>query len=165
MRRHTMRRIREVLRLKHEIGRNHRQISAATGLSKGSVSTYLKRAREAGLTWESAAALSESELGARLFKEPGRNTPVGPVPVDFDRVHREMRRRGVTLQLLWVEYREAATDDPQGRRPYQYSQFCDRYRQFKGRVDASMRQDHRAGEKAFLDYSGLRPSLVDRTSG
>ncbi len=165
MRRHTMRRIREVLRLKHELGRNHRQISAATGLSKGSVSTYLKRAREAGLTWESAAELSEHELEARLFKEPGRNAPAGRVPVDFDWVHREMRRRGVTLQLLWVEYRDAATDDPQARRPYQYSQFCDRYRQFKGRVDASMRQHHRAGEKAFLDYSGLRPSIVDRTSG
>jgi len=165
MRRHPMRRIREVLRLKHELGRNHRQISAATGLSKGSVSSYLKRAREAGMTWEMAAALSESELEARLFKTPNHAPPVGRVPIDFDWVHREMRRRGVTLQLLWVEYRDAASDDRQGRRPYQYSQFCERYRQFRGRVDASMRQQHRAGEKAFLDYSGQRPTIVDRTSG
>jgi len=160
-----MRRIREVIRLKHELGRNHRQISAATGLSKGSVSSYLKRAREAGVTWEMAAALSESELEAQLFKTPNHAPPMGRVPIDFEWVHREMRRRGVTLQLLWVEYRDAATDDPQGRRPYQYSQFCDRYRQFRGCVDASMRQQHRAGEKAFLDYSGLRPTIVDRKSG
>lgn len=165
MQRHAMRRIREVLRLKHELSRNHRQISAATGLSKGSVSEYLRRARDANLDWETARELSESELEARLFKAPGRNVPVDRVPIDCAWVHREMRKKGVTLQLLWVEYSEASLHDPQARRPYQYSQFCERYRQFRGHVDASMRQEHRAGEKAFLDYSGMRPTIADRETG
>lgn len=160
-----MRRIREVLRLRHELSRTHRQISAATGLSKGSISTYLRRAREAGLDWERARELSDGELEARLFRHPGRNLPVDRLPIDLEWVHREMRRKGVTLQLLWVEYREGSVHDPRGRRPYQYSQFCDRYRKFRGRVDASMRQEHRAGEKAFLDYSGMKPTIADRETG
>lgn len=160
-----MRRIREVLRLEHELGRNHRQISAATGLSKGSVSEYLRRARDAGLRWEVAKELSEGELEGRLFKMPGRNLPADRVPVDCEWVHREMRRKGVTLQLLWVEYCDAARHDGQGRRPYQYSQFCERYRLFRKKVDASMRQQHRAGEKAFVDYSGTKPTIVDRETG
>lgn len=160
-----MRRIREVLRLRFKLSRNHREISAATGLSKGSVGGYLRRAKEAGLDWEAARELSESELEARLFKSPGRNLPQGRVPLDCPWIHHEMRKKGVTLQLLWVEYCEAARADVQGRRPYQYSQFCVRYRQFRKQVDASMRQDHRAGEKAFLDYSGLRPTIVDRETG
>jgi transposase len=160
-----MRRIREVLRLKHDLSRNHREISASTGLSKGSVSEYLRRAKQAGLDWESARELSEGELEARLFKAPGRNLPVDRVPIDHEWVHREMRKKSVTLQLLWVEYREAAQHDPQGRRPYQYSQFCERHANFRERVDASMRQEHRGGERVFLDYSGHRPSIVDRETG
>ena len=160
-----MRRIREVLRLKYELGRNHRQISAATGLSKGSVSEYLRRARDAGVTWAVARELCDGELEGRLFKTPGRNLPADRVPVDCEWVHREMRRKGVTLQLLWVEYRDAARHDAQRRRPYQYSQFCERYRLFRKRVGASMRQHHRAGEKAFVDYSGVKPTIVDRETG
>lgn len=160
-----MRRIREVLRLKHELDRNHRQISAATGLSKGSVSEYLRRAKEAEVTWEVARELTDGELEGRLFKTPGRNLPVDRVPVDCEWVHREMRRKTVTLQLLWVEYQDAARHDAASRRPYQYSQFCERYKQFRKRVDASMRQQHRGGEKAFVDYSGAKPTIVDRETG
>jgi len=134
-------------------------------MSKGAVGEYLRRARADGVTWEVARELSDHELEARLFKTPGRNVPVDRVPIDLDWVHREMKRKGVTLQLLWVEYREASQHDEQGRRPYQYSQFCDRYRQFRGRVDAVIRQDHRAGEKCFVDYSGTKPTLVDRDTG
>lgn len=160
-----MRRIREVLRLKYELSLTHREISAATGLSKGSVSEYLRRAREAGVDWATGRELSESELEACLFKAPARQLPADRLPIDLDWVHREMRRKGVTLQLLWVEYREAAVSDQQSRRPYQYSQFCDRYRQFRGRVDASMRQEHRAGEKVFVDYSGMRPTIAEHRTG
>lgn len=160
-----MRRIREVLRLKHELGRNHREISAATGLSKGSVSEYLQRTAKAGLTWSAAAALTDGELEQRLFAQPERNLPRERLPIDFDWVHRELHKKAVTLQLLWVEYRDAAVHDPLRRPAYQYSQFCERYRQFRARVDVVMRQEHRAGEKVFVDYSGLRPSLVDPTTG
>jgi DNA-binding transcriptional regulator LsrR (DeoR family) len=67
MQRHPMRRIKEVLRLKYERSRNHREISASTGLSKGSVSEYLRRARDKGITWAEARELSDSELEQRLF--------------------------------------------------------------------------------------------------
>lgn len=160
-----MRRIREVLRLRLELQRSHREISAATSLSKGSVSEYLRRARERGLTWELARELSDRELEERLFAMPGANLPPERVPIDLGWVHREMHKKAMTLQLLWVEYRDAARADPQSRKPYQYSQLCELYREYRERVDVVMRQDHRAGEKVFIDYSSLRPTVVDRKTG
>lgn len=160
-----MRRIREVLRLRFELSRTHREISAATGLSKGAVGEYLRRAREHEVTWELARELSDRELEQRLFAKPGANLPPERVPIDLGWVHREIHKKAMTLQLLWVEYRDAARGDPQARKPYQYSQFCDLYRQYRKRVDVVMRQEHRAGEKSFIDYSGLRPTIVDRKTG
>ena len=80
-------------------------------------------------------------------------------------MHQELRKTGVTLQLLWVEYREQVGRDPRGLVAYQYSQFCDLYRSFRKTVDLSMRQVHRAGEKMFIDYSGKKPAMVDRDTG
>jgi len=160
-----MRKIREVLRLKHECKLKHRAISASVGISKGSVSDYLKRAVEAGLSWEQASELDDAQVEQLLFKLPGRNEPPGRAPIDFNWVHRELRRTGVTLQLLWVEYCEQVSADPGGQRAYQYSQFCDLYRSFRKKLDVSMRQVHRAGEKVFIDYSGKRPSIIDRATG
>jgi transposase len=165
MKRASMRRIREVLRLHHECGLVHRAISAATGLSKGSVYEYLHRAAQAGVTWEVARELDDAELEARLFREPGRNRPLPRVAIDFEWVHRERRRTGVTLQLLWVEYREACVDDAERGRPYGYTQFCDLYRTFRGRLDVTMRQTHLAGEKLFVDYSGKKAVIYDRKTG
>ena len=102
-----MRRIREVLRLRYECGLQQRLISASVGISKGSVSDYLSRAAAAGVTWAEASALDEDEIERRLFTQLGRNEPPVRVPIDFEWVHRELRRTGVTLQLLWVE--EVAT--------------------------------------------------------
>lgn len=160
-----MRRIREVLRLHQGCGLPHRAISAATGLSKGSVHDYLRRAAKAGVTWDVARELDDVELEAKLFRAPERNRPIPRAPIDYEWVHRELRRNGVTLQLLWVEYREACVDDPELRRPYGYSQFCDLYRTFRERVDVTMRQTHRAGEKLFVDYSGKKPVIHDRETG
>ena len=160
-----MRRIRGVRRLRYECRLNQRLISASVGISKGSVSDYLARAATAGLTWAEANLLDDVEVERRLFKQIGRNEPFTRVPIDFAWVHREMRKTAVTLQLLWVEYHDAAAKSAHGRLCYQYSQFCDLYADFRSKVELSMRQVHRAGEKAFLDYSGKKPTIVDAATG
>jgi transposase len=160
-----MRRIREVLRLKYECGLSHRNVSASTGMSKGSVSDYLRRADEAGLTWELARELDDAELERRLFRAIGCNEPPDRAPVDFAWVRQEMRKTGVTLQLVWSEYREAVVSSGGAQRPYGYSQFCELYRRFEEKVDVVMRQEHRAGEKLFIDYSGKRPVIWNRETG
>ena len=161
-----MRKVREILRLHHECRLTQRQISASTGVSKGTVSDYLRRTHEAGLTWEQARELDDAAVETRLFRLIGRCEPPRRVPIDFSWVHRELRRTGVTLQQLWIEYREAAASGPAtGAAPYGYSQFCDQYATFRGKVDVTMRQVHRAGEKVFIDYSGKKPCIWDPTTG
>ena len=160
-----MRKIREVLRLKFEAGLSHRQVAAAVGISRGSVSDYLERAREAELTWENARGLSDAEVEAKLFQQIGRNEPSARAPVDLSWVHQELRRAGVTLQLLWSEYQAARAERADGARPYQYSQFCDLYRAYRAKLQPSMRQVHRAGEKGFIDFSGKKPRIYDPKSG
>jgi transposase len=158
-----MRKIREVLRLRCELGCTHRQIAAACSVSPATVSDYLARALRAGLGWQQAQSLSEAEVEAKLFVHIGRSEPDVRSAVDFPWVHRELRRHGVTLQLLWSDYRVAAQQA--ARRPYQYSQFCDLYAAWRGQQRLSMRQTHRPGEKLFVDYSGKRPSVTDPVTG
>lgn len=160
-----MRRIREVLRLKNECRLSHRQISASTGMSKGSVSDYLRRAGEAGVTWEQACELDDAELERRLFHDDGRNPPPERAPIDLAWVRQEMRKPGVTLQLVWTEYREAVLARGDRLHPYGYSQFCELYRRYEEKVDVVMRQTHRAGEKLFVDYSGKGLAIWDRETG
>jgi transposase len=162
-----MRKVREVLRLRHEQGLTQRQISASTGVSKGAIGDYLCRAEKAGLTWEQARPLDDAAVEARLFRLIGRNEPARRVPIDFSWVHRELRRTGVTLQQLWIEYREAAasTGEVSGAAPYSYSQFCDLFATFREKVDVTMRQVHRAGEKIFIDYSGKKLCIWSPVTG
>ena len=103
--------VREILRLHHECHLTQRQVSASTGVSKGTVSDYLRRAHEAGLTWAQAREM-DGTVEARLFRLVGRSEPPRRVPIDFSWVHQELRRTGVTLQQLWIEYREAAVSGP-----------------------------------------------------
>jgi transposase len=163
--RHTMRKIREVLRLKFEQGLSERQISAATGLSKGSVSSYLSRAVRAQLNWAAAQDMTEAEIEGLLFERAACRPSALRAPIDYEWVHRELRRTGVTLQLLCVEYQHGVVQANDGRRPYQYSQFCDLYQDWKSKLDMPMRQTHLAGEKAFIDYSGKKPHIIDRQTG
>jgi len=160
-----MRQIREVLRLHEECSRTQREIAVAVGLSKGAVGTYLDRARSAGLTWALARDMTDHDVEARLFHDLGAHEPAARAPVDFVWLHREMRRKGVTLQLLWGEYAEGVRSAGGGARPYQYSQFCEAYATWRRTLSPTMRQTHRAGEKLFLDYSGKRPELVDPETG
>jgi transposase len=160
-----MRQVREVLRLRFALGRSQRQIQAATGLSAGAVCDYLKRARKAGLTWDVAQTLGDAEVEARLFAAVGRNDPKPRAPIDFAWVHGELRRAGVTLLLLWDEYRAGVASRGDGSRAYQYSQFCELYATWRSHLAVSMRQVHRAGEKVFVDYSGKKPHIVDPKTG
>lgn len=160
-----MRRIREVLRLKQSCKRTDREVSAATGLSKSSVSEYMRRATTAGVTWSAVASMTDTEVEALLFKHVGRNEPPTRAPIDFAWVRREMHRKGVTLQLLWTEYRDAVRQRGEDGQAYQYSQFCDLYADWRKKLPLVMRQEHRAGEKLFVDYSGLRPKLVEPETG
>ncbi len=155
-RRLLVRKIREVLRLKHEHGLSHRAIARACAVGVGTVTLYLQRTVQEGLGWPLPAELDDAALEARLFR---REAPV------HDRVrpdcayHRELKRDGVTLQLLWEEYAQV---HPNG---YRRTQFCEIYRQWARRLRPSMRQVHRAGEKTFIDFSGKRPALVDPRTG
>jgi len=160
-----MRRVREILRLRFEHDLSQRQISASTGVSKGAIGEYLKRAEAVGVTWDVARGLDDGEVEARLFRYPGRNELTRRVAIDLPWVHRELRRTGVTLQQLWCEYRDAAAAGPQAGTPYGYSQFCDLYADFRKRADLSMRQVHRAGEKVFIDYSGKKPLIWSSQTG
>ena len=160
-----MRKVREVLRLKHELGLSERPIAASVGIGHSTVNDYVKRAERAGLTWQDAEPLSDAEVEARLFRQVGRNEPVARAPIDFGWVHMELRRAGVTLELLWSEYQEAAAACGSGLKPYQYSRFCELYRAHARKLSPVMRQVHRAGEKAFLDYSGKKPRIFDPLTG
>ena len=155
----SMRKIRELMRLKYELGRSHREIAASLGVANSTVSDYAGRARAAGLSWPLPEGLDDAALEAALFPPLPPSRVPRPEP-EWDRVHRELQRhKGVTLRLLWLEYR---TEQPDG---YGYSRFCDRYRLWRGRLDLVLRQVYRAGEKAFVDYAGPKFAVVDECTG
>lgn len=156
----SMRKIREVLRLKWECGLKQRAIARSCGISHSTVSEYLQRAEAAGLTWPLPDDLDEATLLARLFPPAARpSARQSPAP-DWAWVHTELQRKqSVTLRLLWVEYRE---ERPGG---LGYSQFCELYRRWVKRLKPSMRQTHRAGEKVFVDYAGQTVPVIDPHSG
>ena len=154
-----MRKIREVLRLKWAVGMSNRRIAASCGVSRPTVSEYLRRAESAGLSWPLPADASDACLERLLFPPPpDLPTSARGVP-DFAAVHRQLKHKGVTLFLLWQEYRAACPDG------YQYSWFCERYGVWRGKLDVVMRQDHRAGEKLFVDYAGQTVGVIDRATG
>jgi transposase len=153
-----MRRVREVLRLKYEQRVGHRAIARACGLGVGTVSEYVTRAAQAGLTWPLPAELDDAALEARLFPASPVTSPERARP-DCEGIHQELKRAGVTLQLLWEEYRGVYPDG------YAYSQYCEIYRRWAKALRPTMRQRHRAGEKTFVDFSGKRLHIVDRHTG
>jgi len=155
----SMRKIREVLRLKWEKQISHRDIAHSCCIARSTVADYLRRAVEAGLSWPLPDDLDDGILEKRLFP-PLPSIPSGErVEPDWKEVHSELRQKGVTRFLLWQEYK---ADHPTG---YQYSQFCERYSQWRERQDPVMRQTHKAGEKLFIDYAGQTIEIVDRHTG
>lgn len=153
-----MHKIREVLRLRHEAKLSHEKIHLAVGISKGAVAKYLSLSKAQGLTWPLPEELDDAALELRLF--PVAEHPGQWEEPDFPTIHQELKRKGVTLQLLWSEYATA-----HGKRAYQYSRYCDLYRAWSGRQKRSMRQLHKAGEKLFIDYCGPTVEVIDHTTG
>ena len=131
----SMRRIRDVLRLKYEARLSERAMTAALGVSKGAIGSYLSRARAAGLSWPLPEGLSDAELERRLFPGPptAEAGPGRPMP-DWVEVERELRRRGVTRALLWQEYRARHPDG------FGYSWFCKAYEAWKSHLSPRMRR-------------------------
>ena len=156
--RSAMRKIREVLRLKMQVRMSHEQIAAATRLSKGAVSNYVKRAVQASLGWPLPEELDDAALERLLYPQIAQQEMYRHA--DYACVHQELKRKGVTLQLLWEEYLAAY-----GEQAYRYSQFCSHYQRFRDSLARSMRQTHRAGEKIFIDYSGKTVSVIDARTG
>ena len=154
-----MRKIKEVLRLKWVSGLSNRQIAASCGIGRPTVSEYLRRAELAGLRWPLPDDLDEARLERLLFPPPPDLPAQQRGIPDWANIHGELKRPGVTLFLLWQEYRQAYPDG------YQYSWFCEHYRAWQGKLDLVMRQDHRAGEKLFVDYAGQTVPVIDQTTG
>ena len=156
----SMRKIKETLRLTYQCGLSRRQVAHSLNVSRSTVADYLYRAERAGMTWPLSEDLPDQELEQRLFP-PGAAVVLSAKAVpDFDYIYRELKAHkkfNLTLDLLWREYKEQYPDG------YQYSQFCERYRRWQKKLDFCMRQDHRGGEKLFVDYAdGL--NLIDPKS-
>ena len=157
-----MRKLKEVLRLKLECGLKHRQIERAVGVSVGAVSKYCRLAKLAGLSWPVIERLDDTEI-ERLLQPVVQAGMVKRrrIEPDYAQVHRELKRKGVTLTLLWEEYR----GDPPGQWTYGYTQFTQRYHEFAASLKRSMRQTHLAGEKLFTDYAGHTFPIWDENTG
>ena len=153
-----MRKIKEIIRLKLELGLSARQITRSCSVSHSTVLEVLRRAEESVLSWPFPGHLDDGALEAMLYpaKEEADTSRFQP---DWTVVHRELRRKGVTLHLLWREYKQA---HPEG---YQYSYFCELYQKWSGTLDLPLRQVYHAGEKMFVDYAGMPLKVVDIRSG
>src|SRR5215831_9262595 len=156
-----MRHVREVLRLKFVGGVPIREIARRIGVAASTVRATLGRFEAAGLSWPLPEEMTDAVLEARLFANAG--TKQGHrrhIEPDWAAIHRELKRKHVTLTILWDEYIE---HEPQG---YRYSRFCELYRSWEARLSVTMRQTHVGGDKLFVDYAGdTVPVIIDRLTG
>ena len=156
----SMRKIKEILRLRWELRFSRRQTARSCQVSHSTVSEYETRAKQAGLSWPLPEDLDEGTLESLLFSKAVNSRSLNPRPVpDMNWIHQELRKPGVTLQLLWVEYKEQYPDG------YQYSQFCDLYRRWARKLHFGLRQEHLAGEKVFVDFSGQKIAVTNPITG
>jgi transposase len=154
-----MRKVREVLRLKYACGASERVIAQSVGIGRTAVGEYVRRAAVIGITWPVPVEFDDAALERKLFAPAGYNPPrAKPLP-DWVSIHAELRRRSMTLALLWQEYR---AQHPDG---YGYSRFCDLYGEWRRGVTATMRQTHAAGEKLFVDFAGDTVPVFDGLTG
>jgi transposase len=154
----SMRKISEILRLRHELNRSYRDIAQSQNVGVTTIYEYLARAKAAGIKWPLPEGMSEEDLFNKLFLPAKHSNKQRPLP-DWEWVYLELRKKGVTLQLLWREYRDT---HPTG---LSYSQFCDRYRIYTKATTPVMRQIHKGGEKTFVDYAGMTIPWIDSGTG
>jgi transposase len=156
----SMRRIKQLLTMHFGAGASTRMIARELGIAPSTVREYLGRAAAAGIGWPLAADVTDESLMARLFVNAGvRAGARFHAEPDWSALVRELKRPGVKLLVLWEEYRAL---HPQG---YAYSRFCQLFREFERRLSPTMRQQHVAGQKGFVDYSGKRVPIVDSLTG
>lgn len=154
-----VRKIREVIRLHHELGLSNRAIARVCNVSNSTVGEYLARAEQAGLGWPLPEELSDDELYSRLFPDkPRENDAVRPMP-NWEEQQRELAKRGVTLTLLWQEYREKYPDG------YGYTQFREHYQRWNKSRTNTMRLPHKAGEEMEVDYAGMTVPITNPETG
>lgn len=154
----SMRKISEVLRLKVQCHATNREIAVGCSIGVASVSEYLGRATRAGISWPLPEGMTEAELELLLYPPTARTGNERPVP-DFESVRKELKRKGVTLQLIWEEYVAANAS------AYCRSQFVDLYRKWEAKAYPRMRQVHAPGDKLFVDYAGYTVPIIDRATG
>jgi transposase len=155
-RRLSVRSIREILRLGFACDLSGRQIAQSLNLSRSAVWECLRRAKAASLSWPLPDSMDDAALIKLLYEQP---VPISRPHLDCEYIYRELKRKGVTLSLLWEEYKR---EHPDG---YQYTQFCEIYRAWQKQISLSMRQEHRAGHKVFSDFSGGTLDIVDPETG
>jgi transposase len=158
MTRLPMRKIREVLRLVAR-GMSTREMASSLRIGRTTLREYVYRARSAGLSWPLPDDLSDGDLERMLFPRAAGDVRGSFAQPDWACIHAELRRKGVTLALLWEEYRAVHPDG------YGYSRFCELYRRWEGRLTPTMRQHHVAGDKLFVDYAGDTLDVVDPKTG
>ncbi len=156
-----MRRAREILGMKFEAGLAVREIARRTDVPRRTVRTLFARFAARGLTWPIAPEVSEADLEALMFKEAGaKSGSRRRAEPDWSAVHKELKRKHVTLQILWDEYIERHPDG------YRYSRFCEVFRAWEDKLSVTMRQNYLGGEKLFVDYAGdTVPVIIDRQTG
>jgi transposase len=155
----TMRQIQEILRLKHQNQLSIREIARSCGLAASTVGDYLKRAEVAAISWPLPEGQSEKELLQLLIATSAAEKAGDPSLPDWPYIHKELGRKGVTLFLLWQEYRQA---QPEG---YGYSRFCQLYQRWAGTLDPVLRQVHLPGEKMFVDWAGQTVEIHNAQDG
>ncbi|MDP2182173.1 MAG: IS21 family transposase, partial [Actinomycetota bacterium] len=154
-----MRKTKEILRLKFEGGLGNHKIGRALSVSASTVWDTVARFQATGLTWPLPPEIGEGELEARLYRRAG-DPKANPAWVpDWARVQKELRRKHVTLRLLWEEYKVLHPDG------FQYRWFCERFREWRKGIDLVMRQEHALGEKLFIDWAGDTIPVVDPLTG
>jgi len=155
-----MRKIRDILRLAWSCNQSRQSIAVSCGVGKTTVTDTLSRAHAANLSWPLPLSLDDDGLEALLYPASAGSSRHKPSPPDWNALNKEfITHKNLTLMLLWKEYKE---QQPSG---YQYSQFCELFRSWKKKLDLSMRQEHRAGEKLFVDYCGQTIEITDASTG